>query len=275
MRRNKSEPLLYDPEPELTIRRRRAHQRLVAGMAGNGGGGANPEEEAWIEAAVQQRLTQRLQEQQRRDANRSLRDQTAASMTFDYPGSIVFPNAEGQSFELRPAFSSLVSQHQFCGSSLEDPHAHLERFVRNCSTYRVNNASPDSIRLAAFSFSLRDAAEEWLNSQPQGSIATWADFAEKFTTKIMSRSLLQKMLNDIGNFAQSEAENLHEAWERFKRMLRKCPQHGLSEAEQVAKFYDGLLYSVKSNFDAAAQGEFDALPPRKGNELLRRWQQGL
>src|ERR1044072_3955421 len=78
------------------------------------------------------------------------------------------------------------------------------------------------------------------------------------------------MRNDIANFAQSEAENLHEAWERFKSMLRKCPQHGLSEAEQVAKFYDGLLYSVKSNFDAAARGEFDALPPREGKELIEK-----
>src|ERR1044072_4237612 len=98
MRRNKSEPLLYDPEPELTIRRRRAHQRLVAAMAGNGGGGPmpNPEEEARIEEAVQERLAQRLREQQLRDATRSLRDQTAAFMSYDYPGSIVSPMLRGK-----------------------------------------------------------------------------------------------------------------------------------------------------------------------------------
>src|ERR1044072_8373584 len=154
MRRHKSEPLLFDPELERTIRRRRAHQRLVeaTNMAGTRGGVPNPEEEAQIETAVQERLAQRLQEQQLRDATRSQRDQTAASMSYDYPGSIVFPNAGGQNFEFRPALISLVSQHQFGGSSLEDPHAHLERFVRNCSTYRVNNVSSDSIRLAAFSF---------------------------------------------------------------------------------------------------------------------------
>ena len=66
MWRNKSEPLLYDPEPELTIRRRRAHQRLVAAMAGNGGGGPipNPEEEARIAALVEEGIALRLQEQQ-------------------------------------------------------------------------------------------------------------------------------------------------------------------------------------------------------------------
>src|ERR1044072_592591 len=88
MRRNKLEPLLFDPELERTICRRRAHQRLVAAtaMACNGGGVPNPEEEARIEAAVQERLAQRLQEQQLTDATRSLWDQTAASITYDCPG---------------------------------------------------------------------------------------------------------------------------------------------------------------------------------------------
>ena len=64
-------------------------------MAGNGGPVLNPEEEAQIEAAVQERLAQRLQEQQLRDATRLLRDQAAAFMSYDYPGSIVFPNGGG------------------------------------------------------------------------------------------------------------------------------------------------------------------------------------
>src|ERR1044072_6077810 len=112
MRRTNSDPLLFDPEIERTIRRRQAHQRLVqATMEGNGGGarGPNAEEEARIEAAVQECLAQRLQEQQRQDANRSLRDHAAASMTYDYPVSIVYPNAGGVQFELRPNFINLVS----------------------------------------------------------------------------------------------------------------------------------------------------------------------
>ena len=57
-------------------------------MEGNGGGGPDPAVEARIEAAVQERLAQRLQEQQLRDDTRSLRDQTAVSMSYDYPGSV-------------------------------------------------------------------------------------------------------------------------------------------------------------------------------------------
>ena len=82
--------------------------------------------------------------------------------------------------------------------------------MRNCNTYHVHNVTSDMIRLASFPFSLRDAAEEWLNSQPQESIKTWDDLAEKFTTKFMPRALLRKKKEEITSFAQSEAENLHE-----------------------------------------------------------------
>src|ERR1044072_7218749 len=136
MRRTNSDPLLFDPEIERTIRRRRAHQRLVpATMEGNGGGprGPNEDEEARINAAVEERLARRVQEEIQRNANRSLRDHTSASMTYEYPGSIVHANDAGVQFELRPNFINLVNQSQFGGASLEDPHAHLERFIWNCT----------------------------------------------------------------------------------------------------------------------------------------------
>ncbi|MEX5523413.1 hypothetical protein, partial [Bacillus cereus] len=86
-----------------------------------------------------------------------------------------------------------------------------------------------------------DTAEDWLNSQPQGSITSWDDLAEKFTTRFFPKSLLRKMRFEIMTFTQSESENLYEAWERFKKLLRRCPQHNLNQADRVARFYDGLL----------------------------------
>src|ERR1044072_2714716 len=177
MRRNRSEPLLFDTEPERTFRLRLAQLSLTQHLSsmGDGGGGEEAEMERRIEARVQERLAQRLLEQEQQNANRSLRDQTSASMSYDYPGSIVFPNMEGANFELKPQFIHLVSQHQFGGSSQEDPYAHLERFIRNCNTYRSATVPADTIRMTLFPFSLSDAADEWLHSQPQGSIRTWED----------------------------------------------------------------------------------------------------
>ena len=264
MQRDRSDPLLFDPEPERTFRRRRAQQRL-AELATMEGQQLTPAQiEARIEAQVLERLAQRVLQQEQQDATRSLRDLTSATMSYDYPGSIAYPTVAGVNFELRPGFINMVNQNQYGGSALEDPHAHLERFIRVCNTFTSPNIPANVIRMRLFPFSLRDTAEEWLNSQPQGSITSWDDLAEKFTTKFFPKSLLRKMKNDIIIFAQTEAENLYESWERFKRLLRKCPQHNMSKAEQVARFYDGLLYSAKSNLDAAANGEFDALHPKQG-----------
>src|ERR1044072_7047392 len=111
MRMNKSDPLLFDPEPKRTIPRRQSHEWLAQAitMEGNNNNSLDSEVEAWIEEAVQERLAQRLREREQHDANRSLRNQTAESMSYDYPGSIVYLNVEGDNFELRPAFISLVS----------------------------------------------------------------------------------------------------------------------------------------------------------------------
>src|ERR1044072_4209370 len=183
MQRDHSDPLLFDSEPERTFLRRRAQQRL-AELATMGERQPTPAEiEVRIEAQVLERVSQRVLQQEQQDATRSLRDLTSASMSYDYPGSIAYPTVAGVNFEMRPGFINMVSQSQYGGSALEDPHAHLERFIRVCNTFTSHNIPANVIRMRLFPFSLRDTAEEWLNSQPQGSIISWDDLAEKFTTK--------------------------------------------------------------------------------------------
>src|ERR1044072_5143836 len=103
MRRYRSEPLIYDPEPERILYRSRAQHRLaqVVNMADNDLNGDNltPEMEARIEARVQERLAARMQEQEQLNARRSLRDLTSTTMSYDYPGSIAYPNMEGANLE--------------------------------------------------------------------------------------------------------------------------------------------------------------------------------
>lgn len=44
----------------------------------------------------------------------------------------------------------------------------------------------------------------------------------------------------ITTFAQEEVESLSDAWERFKLLLQKFPNHNISSIEQMAHFIDGL-----------------------------------
>nr|GEY07679.1 hypothetical protein [Tanacetum cinerariifolium] len=41
-------------------------------------------------------------------------------------------------------------------------------------------------------------------------------------------------MEEINNFQQEPDENLYQAWERFKELLMKCPQHYLTEMQKVA-----------------------------------------
>ncbi|GJT97925.1 hypothetical protein Tco_1093443 [Tanacetum coccineum] len=47
-------------------------------------------------------------------------------------------------------------------------------------------------------------------------------------------------MEEINNFQQEPDENLYHAWERFKELLMKCPQHYLMEMQEVILVYNGL-----------------------------------
>src|SRR6195952_2157846 len=76
----------------------------------------------------------------------------------------------------------------------------------------------------------------------------------KFLDKFFPPAKIAKHKNDIVNFNQWDKETLYEAWERFKELLRKCPNHGFQLWMQVQIFYNGLEFSAKHMLDAAAGG---------------------
>ncbi|GJX15219.1 hypothetical protein Tco_0206977 [Tanacetum coccineum] len=47
-------------------------------------------------------------------------------------------------------------------------------------------------------------------------------------------------MEEINNFQQEPDETLYQTWERFKELLMKCPQHYLTEMQEVIPFYNGL-----------------------------------
>ncbi|GJZ23228.1 hypothetical protein Tco_0560687 [Tanacetum coccineum] len=47
-------------------------------------------------------------------------------------------------------------------------------------------------------------------------------------------------MKEINNFQQEPDESLFCAWERFKELLMKCPQHYLTDMQEVILFYNGL-----------------------------------
>ncbi|GKB72492.1 hypothetical protein Tco_0933904 [Tanacetum coccineum] len=57
-------------------------------------------------------------------------------------------------------------------------------------------------------------------------------------------------MEEINNFQQEPDENLYQAWEQFKELLMKCPQHYLMEMQEVILFYNGLGIPTRQILDS-------------------------
>ncbi|GKF53269.1 zf-CCHC domain-containing protein [Tanacetum coccineum] len=57
-------------------------------------------------------------------------------------------------------------------------------------------------------------------------------------------------MEEINNFQQEPDETLYQAWERFKELLMKCPQHYLTEMQEVILFYNGLEVPPRQILDS-------------------------
>nr|GEX73364.1 reverse transcriptase domain-containing protein [Tanacetum cinerariifolium] len=60
--------------------------------------------------------------------------------------------------------------------------------------------------------------------------------------------------NEILNFQQRFDESFHEAWDRYKDLLRACPHHGFTELHQLDTFYNTLNPADQDSLNAAAGG---------------------
>ncbi|XP_073061875.1 uncharacterized protein [Primulina eburnea] len=63
---------------------------------------------------------------------------------------------------------------------------------------------------------------------------------------------------------------LYEAWERYKKLLRRCPNHGFEDWVQIELFYNGLNGQTRTTVDAAAGGTIFAKSPAQAYDLLEQ-----
>ena len=57
-------------------------------------------------------------------------------------------------------------------------------------------------------------------------------------------------------FKHGEDESLYTTWERFKRLLKRCPMHGIDLTTQTDIFYHAMNYASKGIIDASCCGGF-------------------
>nr|GEX96166.1 hypothetical protein [Tanacetum cinerariifolium] len=89
---------------------------------------------------------------------------------------------------------------------------------------------------------------------PPCSILTWEDLVSKFVNEFFPPSRTTNLRNEISNFQQRFDESFHEAWDRYKDLLRACPHHGFTEFHQLDTFYNALNPADQDSLNSAAGG---------------------
>ena len=178
------------------------------------------------------------------------------------------PTVDANNFELKPALITMVQQQQCTGHPTEDPNEHLGRFLRMANTVKLNGVRPEVIKLHLFPFSLRDTAATWYESLPYGSVDTWEELVEAYLGRFFPPSLTSERRREIIVFQQGEDESLYIAWERFKRLLKRCPMHGIDLKTQMDIVYHALNDTFKGIIDASCCGAFKRNSAEEARDLI-------
>ncbi|GKA05205.1 reverse transcriptase domain-containing protein [Tanacetum coccineum] len=174
--------------------------------------------------------------------------------TEGYAEAIVVPPILAEHFELKHSLINMMTSDQFFGLEKDNPHDHIRWFNKITSTIKYKDVPNSTIKLMLFPFSLAGAARRWLEKEPPRSILTWEDLVSKFINEFFPPSRTTNLRNEISNFEQRFGESFHEAWDRYKDLLRACPHHGFTELHQLDTFYNALNLTDQDSLNSAAGG---------------------
>ena len=133
---------------------------------------------------------------------------------------------------------------------------------------KLNGVRPEVIKLHLFPFSRRDTTATWYESLPYGSVDTWEELVEAYLGRFFPPALTSKRTREIIVFQQGEDESLYIAWERFKRLLKRCPMHGIDLKTQMDIVYHALNDTSKGIIDSSCRGAFKRKSAEEARDLI-------
>ena len=69
-------------------------------------------------------------------------------------------------------------------------------------------------------------------------------------------------------FKEREDESLYNAWERYKRLLKRWPMHGIDSTTEMDIFYHSMNYASNGIIDAACCGAFKRKSAEEARQLI-------
>nr|GEU62748.1 reverse transcriptase domain-containing protein [Tanacetum cinerariifolium] len=153
--------------------------------------------------------------------------------------AIVVPPILAEQFNLKHSLINMMTSEQFFGLEKDNLNDHIR------------------------------AARQWLEKEPPHSITTWDDLVSKFINEFFPPLRTTNHRNEILNFQQKFDESFHEAWERYKDLLRACPHQNFTELHQLDTFYNALNPADQDSLNAAAGGNLLEKSPQDALTIIK------
>nr|GEU77053.1 reverse transcriptase domain-containing protein [Tanacetum cinerariifolium] len=166
----------------------------------------------------------------------------------------------------QPSLNEFFQFHDLPG---DDANKHLDKFLHVTHSIKVNGVTDDALRLYIFPHSLTHHATAWFDHLPRNSINTFEQMAKIFLEKYFPPSMVTKLRNELTNFRQRPDELLFEAWERYKLLIDRYPNHNMFPITQIDTFYNGLTLRHHDTINAAAGGTFMKRRPEECYDLIK------
>ncbi|GKF08470.1 hypothetical protein Tco_0042694 [Tanacetum coccineum] len=169
----------------------------------------------------------------------------------NYGSGVVTPKINDKThFELKGQYLKELRENTFNGSEHKDANEHIKKVLEIVDLFHIPEVTQDQVMLRVFPMSLTGAISQWLRNEPSGSITNWKTLKMKFLKKYCPPARTTKKMEEINNFQQEPNESLFRAWERFKELLMKYPQHYLTDMQEVILFYNGLDVPTRQILDS-------------------------
>ena len=81
-------------------------------------------------------------------------------------------------------------------------------------------------------------------------------------------ALSSERIGEIIMFKQGDDESLYTVWERFKRLLKRWPIHGIDLTTQTDIFYHSMNYTSNGIIDVACYGAFKRKSVDEARQLI-------
>ncbi|GAU21677.1 hypothetical protein TSUD_242490 [Trifolium subterraneum] len=187
-------------------------------------------------------------------------------------GWLILPDhkEEQDNPEMKTGLLQLLYANPFAGLPHEDPYNHLVKFYEIAGSLGTTAAEEEAVFMRMFPHSLIGQAKDWYLDQPTPVMTNWNVLEEKFLERFFPHHKFMEAKTSIAVFSQGANETLNEAWERYKSMLRKCPNHGFDELTQIHIFRNGLLQQIKLLLDATAGGSLLSLSAADATAIIEK-----